>query len=109
VNDKPAFPLYTVETSRSYQRVHEAPEYDRHLIAVDPGGAHVGVAGFGHNDKGWECTWAGEMSPLEFEDWLSEQAILGRIDVLVVDEWKLFADKAQQQTGSEWRPPSWWA
>lgn len=70
------------------------------LVAVDPGGVHVGVAVFRKRTSGWRCIWAGEMTPVLFEDWLTDKLDSGDIDVLVVEEWKLFADKAAQQIGS---------
>lgn len=103
MEDLMEFPLYTAETSRSYQLLNPdiSLDYHLHMVAVDPGGEHVGVAAFGKDDDGWECVWAGEMTPLEFEDWLSEQYATGRIDILVYESWKLFPDKAKQQTGSD--------
>jgi hypothetical protein len=70
------------------------------LVAVDPGGVHVGVAVFKKKQRGWTCDWAGEMTPVLFEDWLAEKLHNGEIEILVVEEWKLFADKAAQQIGS---------
>lgn len=70
------------------------------LVAVDPGGVHVGVATFEKRTAGWACTWAGEMTPVLFEDWLTDKLAAGEIEALVVEEWKLFADKAAQQVGS---------
>jgi hypothetical protein len=98
------FPLYGAGLSDKYQRVTDATSiYSRHnLTSVDPGGEHVGVAQFAQaEDLSWQCIWAGEMTPLQFEDWLSEQMILGQIDTLVIEEWVLFPDKAMQQVGSD--------
>ena len=81
----------------------QAEQYDLRLVAVDPGGEHVGVAVFGKSTRkgNWVSLWAGEMKPEEFEDWLSEHMVHSGIDVLVVESWRLQADKAMEQTGSE--------
>lgn len=78
------------------------------LVAVDPGGVHVGVTQYSarvdrysNPDNAWTCDWSREMHPQEFEDFLSEQMILGQIDILVVEEWVLFGDLAAEQTGSD--------
>ena len=72
----------------------------RTIVAVDPGGVHVGVAIFKKKPRGWVCDWAGEMTPVLFEDWLDLKLASGGINTLIVEEWKLFADKAAQQIGS---------
>lgn len=79
----------------------QAEQYSVRLVAVDPGGVHVGVALFGFDGQAWSCLWAGEMQPEEFEDWLSEHMVHSGIDILVVEEWQLFGDKALEQTGSD--------
>lgn len=71
------------------------------LVAVDPGGVHVGVAVFGKNVKGWEPLWATEMAPVEFEDWYSAHCIHGEIDITVVEEWRLFPGTSSTQHGSD--------
>lgn len=98
------FPLYGDGMNARYQRVKEATtiESKLNLVAVDPGGEHVGVSAFAQApDDSWQCIWAGEMTPLQFEDWLSEKAITAEIDILVVEEFRLFPDKAMEQTGSD--------
>lgn len=73
------------------------------MVAVDPGGRHVGVTMYTdeHEDGNWTCDWSKEFTPQEFEDWLSEHMILGTINILVVEEWILFASLAAEQTGSD--------
>lgn len=85
----------------------QAKSYDLRLVSVDPGGEHVGVAVFGKNTRrgGWECLSAIEMTPIQFEDWLSEHMALSTLDILVVEEWKLFGSKALAQTGSAMETP----
>lgn len=103
-NDKPAyrlFPDYAKEGGFQLEP-ERAEQFDLRLVSVDPGGEHVGVAVFGKSTRrgGWVCVWAGEMTPVEFEDWLAEHSIHSGLDILVVEEWRLFADKAAAQTGS---------
>lgn len=81
------------------------PIYARCIVAVDPGDVHVGVSVFGETDEGWECAWSAEMEPVEFEDWLSEHMYMGRVDYLVVEEWKLFAQHKDNQVGSDMKTP----
>lgn len=82
-------------------------EKPQRLIAVDPGDVHVGVAFFESatpsDDQSWKCVDTQEMTPEEFEDALAETFLDGDIDVLVVEKFRLYGDKAQQQTGSEFR------
>ena len=82
-------------------------EKPQRLIAVDPGDVHVGVAFFESAtpsiDLSWECVDTQEMTPEEFEDALLETFLSGDIDVLVVEKFRLYADKAAMQTGSEFR------
>lgn len=80
------------------------------LIAVDPGDTHVGVAFFetddpnpwtgGGGDK-WECVDAQEWSPMDFADAVGETLLAGEIETLVIERFRLYGDKAQEQTGSE--------
>lgn len=98
------FPLYGGTRSAEYQELRESHGLglNARMVAVDPGGEHVGVAAFNQdNDGAWECVWAGEYEPQEFEDWLSEALYRGQIDILVVEEFRLFPEKAAQQTGSD--------
>lgn len=108
MSDEPAtnahgFPLYGADRRTSkYQRDTGRIDSLWNLCAVDPGGEHVGVSMFAQaQDRSWQCIWAGEFSPIEFEDWLSEAMIKAEIDELVVETWRLFPDKAMLQTGSD--------
>lgn len=69
------------------------------LVAVDPGDEYVGIAEFqGSNDAGWICQAAWELAANEFLcHWLPIDHL---IDVLVVEEFSLYANKALVQTGS---------
>lgn len=67
------------------------------LVAIDPGEVHCGVAAF-LDDR---CFEAFEVDPEELyrrlETWLSA----GVVDVLVVESFQLYEDKALAQVGSE--------
>lgn len=74
------------------------------LIAIDPGDRWTGVAFFATDEDGaWYCQDAQEFSPAELEDALAE-LILSREEpppIVVYEKWRLYADKAKEQTGSE--------
>lgn len=75
------------------------------LIAVDPGDVHCGVAFFvrADNEYGWECTNTEEFSPDDFLDNLAETFVDQdpAWQFLVYEKFRLYADKARLQTGSE--------
>ena len=80
------------------------------LIAVDPGDTHVGVAFFETDDPDpwtgvggdkWECVDAQEWSPMDFADALGETLLAGEIETLVIERFRLYGDKANEQVGSE--------
>jgi len=76
------------------------------LISVDPGDVHVGVAFFDEDPNsphGWVCTGTQEMTPDEFADSLAD-TFLDQDEgwrFLIYEKFRLYADKAKQQTGSE--------
>ena len=71
------------------------------ICAVDPGGEHVGVAIFARGaDSNWRCQRAAEYTPADFEDWFSQEITYGEFRVVVVEEFRLYPDKARAQTGS---------
>lgn len=78
-----------------------------HGIAIDPGDRWTGVAFFRRDENGeWSCVDAQEFGREEFEDALSE-LIFTRdpddpfIEWVVFEKWRLYADHAGNQTGSE--------
>lgn len=77
------------------------------MIAVDPGDVHCGVAFFeqvkttGAKAKQWECVWTQEYYPDEWLDVLMRILVENRLRRLVYERWRLYADKASVQTGSE--------
>lgn len=78
---------------------------DIELIAIDPGDRWTGVAFFSTDDDGhWYCADAQEFAPSDFEDALAE-TIFERGSTpphtVVYEKWRLYADKAGTQTGSE--------
>lgn len=77
---------------------------NRSLIAIDPGDRFVGVAFFDEDPDtkyGWECVDAEEFGPDEFADAFAEGIIAGDFDIVVIERFRLYADKARMQTGSE--------
>lgn len=73
----------------------------RTIWAVDPGDVHVGIARFREDDETWECTEAKEFGHDEAADLIAAHLAMGVLDVLVVERFALYADKATQQIGSE--------
>lgn len=76
------------------------------LIAIDPGDRWTGVAFFTRDDNGlWYCEDAQEFSPPEeFEDALADLLLTPTPEappIIVYEKWRLYADKAGTQTGSE--------
>lgn len=73
------------------------------LTAVDPGDVYTGVAFFDPADNvhGWECTGAVEFSPYDFVDALAESVFANEVPILVFERFRLYNDKAVEQTGSE--------
>ena len=75
---------------------------ERRMLAVDPGDVHVGVAEFAkYPSEPWRVTWAGEMTPDLFLDYLAEDISKPRWDLLVVEEWRLFPGHAPRAVGSD--------
>ena len=73
------------------------------LTAVDPGDVYNGVAFFNPADNvlGWECVGAVELGPEEFVDALAESVFANEVPILVFERFRLYEDKALEQTGSE--------
>lgn len=72
------------------------------ILAVDPGGVHVGVAMFREDpdsEYGWECWWVKEFDPETFVTWL--ETSLPRFDVVAVELFRLYEDTAKSLIGSE--------
>ena len=85
-------------TKGSQEQIDET----RLMLTVDPGGEHVGVAlWFYYEGYGWRCDHAQEMNPAEFVEFLERYLEAGTIGTVVYESWQLYADKAQQQVGSE--------
>lgn len=73
------------------------------LWAVDPGGVHVGLAEFScfAGTKGtWQCDRAWETDPEDAIDRIAAALLHDHIGTLVVEEFRLYPDKAMAQTGS---------
>lgn len=72
------------------------------LIAVDPGDRWTGVAFFTHRPDGeWFCQDAQEFDAMAFADALAETLLDDEVDILVYERFRLYGDKAAEQTGSE--------
>jgi len=90
------------------EKVWSRPKEDAFpdLIAIDPGDRWTGVAFFKESEDGWECIDAQEFEPPQsFEDALAGLLMLDRSDgqptTVVYEKWRLYADHAQEKTGSE--------
>ena len=77
------------------------------LISIDPGDKHVGVAWFSNREsisapeRGWACVDTMEWEPEPFADWFQGLVDTDKIDIVVFEKFRLYPDKAAQQTGSE--------
>ncbi len=92
----------------------EVPPFDvstldttRDVITVDPGDEHVGVAVWGwvHRTKRWQCDLAQEVTPMEFVRLLEDHLYKDQTALVVFETFQLYADKAGQQTGSDFPTP----
>lgn len=76
------------------------------LVAIDPGDKYCGVAFFERDKEskyGWTCVHAQEYDPDQFCFDLAETIIDGDIEYIVYERFRLYADKAMLQTGSEFK------
>lgn len=73
----------------------------KRFLAIDPGDVHVGLAEFAPNDRGWECVWAGEMTPDDFLPWFVRGLRQRAWDHVVLESWKLFPESAPVYVGSD--------
>lgn len=94
------------ESTRALMRSVHASRVkpDTELIAIDPGDAHVGVAFFATDDDGgWYCQDAQQIEADDFLDGLAEMILIDRDTpfTVVFEKFRLYADKAKLQTGSE--------
>lgn len=73
-----------------------------HMVAIDPGGQHTGWAEF-TRDPGsqiWRCVRACEHVPDEATDRLGGGMLNAEWQTIVIEEFRLYPDKAMEQTGS---------
>lgn len=94
------------QATHTYLRSLQPPvKADTELVAIDPGDVYTGVAFFATDDDGgWYCQDAQEFSPPDFEDAFAELILMDRETpppIVVYEKWRLYADKAKTQTGSE--------
>lgn len=105
--DGKATPISDADMNLLYPTPNEEPPAT--IIAIDPGDHWTGVAFFAEDDgDGWYCQGAVEFDePEAFEDALAELLLqeppAARPSVVIYEKWRLYADKAKQQTGSEFR------
>lgn len=73
------------------------------LIAIDPGDVHVGLAMFDDDnpEDEWRCRYAIEASPDKALDDFALLLLEGDLDFVIWEQFRLYADKAMEQTGSE--------
>src|SRR5690625_5613058 len=72
------------------------------MLTVDPGPEHTGIAlWFYYPGRGWRCDHAQEISPGDFVTSLENYLKSNSLGTVVYESWQLYADKAQQQVGSE--------
>lgn len=78
-------------------------DFPIHLIAIDPGDEHVGVALFTHTADGvWRVGHVVEMAPAEACDWYANLLITtDSLETIVIERFRLYADRAASQKGSE--------
>lgn len=75
-----------------------------HLISIDPGDKHVGVAFFHRDGYGvWECVDAQEFEPEEFILAFMELVldVTEPLEWIVFERFRLYEDKSAEQRGSE--------
>lgn len=69
------------------------------LIAIDPGGVHVGWAEFQLDPA--RCTRAVEKTPEEAKESLARAVSRPGIRAVVIESFRLYPDKAMKQAGSD--------
>lgn len=84
------------------------PEFHKNkpdvLLAIDPGGIHVGMAMLRRDPAaklGWNCTRAWEERPDTAANLVANHTANQTIDLLVVEEWRLYAQNARQKIGND--------
>lgn len=77
------------------------------LYAIDPGDVHVGLAGFAVDGLSGlpYCEWTAEYTPGEAQDLIAARLRAGQIQTLVIEDFRLYEDKAAEQTGSRMLTP----
>ena len=73
-------------------------------VAIDPGGAHVGIAWFewaGGGEDHMRVVDTAEFTPEHARHWIWELCHSNRVDVVVCEKFALFGDRAMAQVGSE--------
>ena len=80
------------------------------MVAIDPGGVHVGVAGFsydGQDPPAGEpaelpvCVRATELNPYQTQEMVWSMCKAGALHALVIESWRLFPQMAAKLVGSD--------
>ena len=69
------------------------------IIAVDPGGAHCGVATHGAGEVADEVETF-TLAPRQFEDWLTEELTAGHVELVIYEGYRLYPWELKSQTWS---------
>jgi hypothetical protein len=95
--------IHQCATARPWYETYAWPT-EPFLVSVDPGDVHCGVAFFikdEENEHGFRVFLALEMEPDDFTDMLAWLIIRGKLNTVVYERFRLYADKAEEQKGSE--------
>lgn len=86
-------PSAEATTPRTHEVHWDGPQ---RMLSIDPGSVHCGMALF----LGEKCTDAYELPPAECLLRVREYIDQDALDVLLVEDFSLYADRAEQQVGS---------
>jgi hypothetical protein len=77
------------------------PDAPSAILAIDPGGEHVGWAVFARFGLGWRCVEAVEVTPEQAFDRYVIGTFEREWDVCIVETWRLFPEMALTLIGSD--------
>lgn len=73
------------------------------ILAIDPGEKHCGLAEFVERSDDWECVRVYELGPDECADRVASLLIGAQLNHLVIEEFRIYPDKALSLSYSEVR------
>lgn len=77
------------------------PRQQQYLIAIDPGDVHVGWAEFEKVKEQWACVLTEEYTPDQAMEIYHTLVTMSAVaETTVIEEFRLYPDRAMQQTGS---------